>query len=66
MKITFDDIENAFMFVSLQSEFGNQALLSKTTGKIILILLVNITLDLKTPLCQIFLSEHKPQYLMLN
>ncbi|MEA1949262.1 MAG: UPF0158 family protein [Thermodesulfobacteriota bacterium] len=34
MKITFDDIENAFMFVSMQPEFGNQALLSKTTGKI--------------------------------
>ena len=34
MKIQFDDIENAFMFVSMQSTFGNQALLSKTTGEI--------------------------------
>ena len=34
MKIPFDDIERAFMFVSMQPEFGNQALLSKTTGKI--------------------------------
>ncbi len=34
MKIRFDDIENAFLFVSMQSMSGNQALLSKTTGKI--------------------------------
>ncbi len=33
MKIRFDDIENAFLFASMQSTFGNQALLSKTTGK---------------------------------
>ena len=34
MKIRFDDIENAFSFVSMQGMFGNEALISKTTGKI--------------------------------
>ena len=33
MKIPFDDIERAFLFVTMQPEFGNQALLSKITGK---------------------------------
>jgi hypothetical protein len=34
MKIRYDDIENAFMFVSMEQMFGNQALLSKKTGEI--------------------------------
>jgi len=33
-KISYDDIELAFMFVSSQPEFMNQALLSKSTGEI--------------------------------
>jgi hypothetical protein len=34
MKISYDDIESAFLFVSMQPMFGNQALLSTKTGEI--------------------------------
>jgi hypothetical protein len=34
MKIKFDDIENAFYFVSMGPRYGNQAILCKKTGKI--------------------------------
>jgi tRNA-binding protein len=34
MKISYDDIERAFLFVSSEPMFTNQALLSRTTGKI--------------------------------
>jgi hemerythrin-like domain-containing protein len=34
MKIKFDDIENAFLYVSMTPMFGNQAILSKETGEI--------------------------------
>ena len=34
MKIQFDDIENAFFFISMGPTYGNQAILCKETGKI--------------------------------
>jgi len=34
MKIKFNDIENAFLYVSMSPVFGNQAMLSKETGEI--------------------------------
>ena len=34
MKLPYDDIENAYLFVSMHPMFGNQALLSKKTGEI--------------------------------
>ena len=34
MKVSFDDIENAFYFINMQHMFGNTALLSKITGGI--------------------------------
>jgi hypothetical protein len=34
MKFKFDDIENAFLYVSMSPMFGNQAILSKDTGEI--------------------------------
>ncbi|MDL1959816.1 MAG: hypothetical protein LWX01_12150 [Deltaproteobacteria bacterium] len=34
MKIQFDDIENAFHFVSMEPMYGNQAILCKETGEI--------------------------------
>jgi hypothetical protein len=34
MKIQFDDIENAFFFVSMAPTFENQAILSKESGEI--------------------------------
>jgi hypothetical protein len=38
MKIQFDDIENAFHFVSMGAMYGNQAILCKETGEIFYIL----------------------------
>lgn len=34
MKISYEDIESAFLFVSMQPMYGNQALLSTKTGEI--------------------------------
>ena len=34
MKIKFDEIENAFLYVSMTPMFGNQAITSKETGEI--------------------------------
>ncbi|MFH1985664.1 MAG: hypothetical protein ABIL58_27845 [Pseudomonadota bacterium] len=34
MKISYDDIENAFLFVSMRPMYGNQALLSTRNEKI--------------------------------
>jgi hypothetical protein len=34
MKIEFDEIENAFLFVSMGPMYGNQAILCRETGKI--------------------------------
>ena len=34
MKIKFDEIENAFLYVSMTPMFGNQAILAKETGEI--------------------------------
>jgi hypothetical protein len=46
MKIKFDDIENAFLYVSMSPMSSNQAILSKETGKIFYISETGNSVDL--------------------